>query len=65
MQQAFRWLFIAAVASTLIVMIARTITMLRHGKADARSSNKLTRYRILFQFAAIALIAAAFIFGGR
>ena len=65
MQQAFPWLVIVAVALTLIVMIAGTITMLRHGKADARSSNKLMRYRILFQFAAIALVAAAFIFGGR
>jgi hypothetical protein len=47
------------------MMIAGAITMLRHGKADARTSNKLMRYRIMFQFAAIALIALAFLFGGR
>ncbi|MDA0652054.1 MAG: twin transmembrane helix small protein [Proteobacteria bacterium] len=65
MQQAFPWLVIIAVGGTLIVMIAGAISMLRHGKADARTSNKLMRYRILFQFAAIALIALAFLFGGR
>ncbi len=65
MQQAFPWLVIVAVGATVIVMIAGVITMLRHGKADARTSNKLMRYRILFQFAAIALIGLAFLFGGR
>ena len=65
MQQAFPWLVIVAVAATVIVMIAGVITMLRHGKADARTSNKLMRYRILFQFAAIALVGLAFLFGGR
>ena len=65
MQQVFPWLVIAAVGATLIVMIAGVITMLRHGKADARTSNKLMRYRILFQFAAIALIALAYILGSR
>ena len=63
MQQAFPWLVIVAVGGTLIVMIAGAISMLRHGKAEARTSNKLMRYRILFQFAAIALIALAFLFG--
>jgi len=65
MQQVFPWLVIAAVGATLIVMIAGVVTMLRHGKADARTSNKLMRYRILFQFAAIALIALAYILGSR
>jgi len=65
MQQAFPWLVIVAVGGTLIVMIAGVITMLRHGKADARTSNKLMRYRILFQFAAIALIALAYLLGRR
>jgi len=65
MQQVFPWLVIAAVGATLIVMLAGVITMLRHGKADARTSNKLMRYRILFQFVAIALIALAYILGNR
>ena len=65
MQQAFSWLVIIAVAATLIVMIVGVITMLRHGKTDARTSNKLMRYRIMFQFAVIALIGLAFLFGGR
>jgi hypothetical protein len=65
MQQAFPWFVFIAVGGTLIMMIAGAITMLRHGKADARTSNKLMRYRIMFQFAAIALIALAFLFGGR
>ena len=65
MQQAFPWLIIAAVAATFVVMVAGAITMLRHGKADARTSNKLMRYRILFQFVAIALLGLAFLLGNR
>ncbi|MDA0991800.1 MAG: twin transmembrane helix small protein [Verrucomicrobia bacterium] len=65
MQQVFPWLVIFAVAATLIVMIVGVITMLRHGKTDARTSNKLMRYRILFQFGAIALIGLAYLFGSR
>jgi len=65
MQPAFPWLVIFAVAATLIVLIAGIITMLRHGKADARTSNKLMRYRILFQFAAIALVCLAYLLGDR
>lgn len=63
MQQAFPWFVIIAVAATLIVMVAGVITMLRHGKSDARTSNKLMRYRILFQFAAIALVSLAYFMG--
>ena len=65
MQLAFSWLVIIAVAATLIVMIVGVITMLRHGKTDARTSNKLMRYRIMFQFAAIALIGLAYLMGSR
>lgn len=65
MQQAFPWLVIIAVGATLVVMIAGVVTMLRHGKTDARTSNKLMRYRIFFQFAAIALLGLAFLFGNR
>jgi hypothetical protein len=65
MQQTFPWLVMLAVGATLVVLIAGIITMLRHGKVDARTSNKLMRYRVLFQLIAILLIAAAFIFGSR
>ena len=65
MQQVFPWLVIIAVAATLIVLIAGVVTMLRHGKADARTSNKLMRFRIVFQFAAIVLIGLLFLLGGR
>ena len=65
MQQIFPWLVIFVVGATFVVMIVGTITMLRHGKADARTSNKLMRYRLLFQFAAIALLGLAFLFGSR
>jgi hypothetical protein len=65
MQQTFPWLVMLAVGTTLVVLIAGIITMLRHGKVDARTSNKLMRYRVLFQLIAILLIAAAFIFGSR
>ena len=63
MQQAFPWLIVAALVATLIVMIAGAISMLRPGNADARTSNKLMRYRILFQFAAVALIGLAYFLG--
>ena len=63
MQQTFPWLVIFAIAATLIVLIAGNITMLRHGKADARTPNKVMYYRILFQFAAIALICLAYLLG--
>ena len=65
MQQVFPWLVIIAVAATLITMIADAIAMLRHGKTAARTSNRLMRYRILFQFAAIALIVLAYLLGSR
>jgi predicted small integral membrane protein len=65
MQQAFPWLVIIAVGGTLAVLVVGVITMLRHGKADARTSNRLMRYRVIFQLAAILLIALAFIFGSR
>ena len=65
MQQAFPWLVMLAVGATLVVLIAGVSTMLRHGKVDARTSNKLMRYRVLFQLIAILLIAAAFVFGSR
>ena len=65
MQEALPWLVILAVGGTLAVLVAGVITMLRHGKADARTSNRLMRYRVLFQLAAVLLIALAFLFGSR
>jgi Na+-driven multidrug efflux pump len=65
MREAFPWLVILAVGGTLVVLVAGVVTMLRHGKADARTSNRLMRYRVLFQLAAILLIALAFVFGSR
>lgn len=65
MQQTFPWLIIIAVAATLIVLITGVVAMLRQGGFNARHSNRLMRYRVLFQFVAIALIAIAFLFGNR
>lgn len=65
MQQTFPWFVIIAVGAVFVVMVAGVITMLRHGKVDARTSNKLMRYRIILQFAAIAMIALAFLIGGH
>jgi len=65
MQQAFPWFVIVAVGAVLVILVIGVITMLRQGKVDARTSNKLMRYRIIFQFMAIALIAGAFLFSGR
>ena len=65
MQQVFPWLVILAVGATLAVLVAGAISMLRHGKVDARTSNRLMRYRVMFQLAAVLLIALAFVFGSR
>lgn len=65
MQQAFPWLVIIASAATLIVLVVGILAMLRQGRFNARRSNRLMRYRLVFQFAAIALIAIAFLFGNR
>jgi hypothetical protein len=65
MQQSFPWFIIIAVGAVFVVLVAGVITMLRHGKADARTSNKLMRYRVIFQFVALALIGLAFLIGGR
>ncbi|MBT5457439.1 MAG: HIG1 domain-containing protein, partial [Rhodospirillaceae bacterium] len=45
MQQTFPWFIIIAMGLVLVVLIAGVISMLRHGKVDARTSNKLMRYR--------------------
>ncbi len=65
MQQAFPWLVIIATVATLIVLVFGVIAMLRQGEFNARRSNRLMRYRLAFQFAAIALIAIAFLFGNK
>ena len=65
MQQAFPWLVIIAVGATLAVLVAGVVTMLRHGKVDARTSNRLMRYRVVLQLTAILLIALAYVFGSR
>ncbi len=65
MQETFPWLIIIAVAATLIVLVFGVVTMLRQGGFNAQRSNRLMRYRLVFQFAAIALIAIAFLFGNK
>jgi len=63
MQDVFPWLVILAVGATLTVLIVGVVAMLQQGKFNARHSNKLMRLRVLFQFAAIMLIALAFLLG--
>lgn len=65
MESAFSWAIILAVAATFIVLVTGVIAMLRQGKFNAQYSNRLMRYRVLFQFAAILLIALAFLIGHR
>lgn len=65
MQQTFPWLILIAVAATLIVLVVGVIAMLRQGQFNARHSNRLMQFRVLFQFIAIALIAIAFLFGKK
>lgn len=63
MEHSFPWLIIIAVGLTFLVMASGVIGMLRPGKASARRSNIMMRYRVLFQAIAIALIAIAFLIG--
>lgn len=65
MQTVFPWLVILAVGATVAVLVVGIVAMLRPGKLGARRSNILMRYRILFQFATIVLIALAFLFSQR
>ncbi|MPY69607.1 MAG: twin transmembrane helix small protein [Alphaproteobacteria bacterium] len=63
MESVFPWLVILAVGATLAVLIVGVVSMLRQGGFNARHSNKMMRLRVIFQFAAIMLIALAFLFG--
>ncbi|MBD21207.1 MAG: hypothetical protein CMM83_01610 [Rhodospirillales bacterium] len=63
MQQTFPWLVIFAVGLTFLVLVTGLFGMLRPGRVNAKRSNILMRYRILFQAVAIALIATAFLIG--
>jgi len=65
MQTGFAIAVIAMVGATFVVLIVGVIAMLRQGKFNARHSNKLMRLRVLFQFAAIMLIALAFLIGHK
>ncbi len=63
MESAFPWLVIIAVVGTFAVLVIGILAMLRGGGANARRSNRLMRYRVIFQFTAILLIVLAFLFG--
>ncbi len=62
MQAVFPWLVILAVGATFAVLVMGVLSMLKGGEFNAKYGNKLMRLRIGFQFAAIALIALAFLF---
>ncbi len=62
METAFPWLVIFAVAGTLVVLVIGVPAMLKGG-GNARRSNRIMRYRLIFQFTAITLVALAFILG--
>lgn len=55
-------LFIA-MGLTVAVLAFGLITMARGGDFNRRWSNKLMRYRILFQFAALVIFAAILLIG--
>ena len=62
MEAAFPWLVILAVGATFAVLVMGVLSMLKGGEFNAKYGNKLMRLRIGFQFAAVALIALAFLF---
>ena len=63
METTLSWLVIGAVAATAVVLVVGILAMLRGGRFNARNSNRLMRARIAAQFAAVVLIALAFLFG--
>ena len=63
METTLSWLVIGAVAATAVVLVVGVIAMLRGGAGNAGKSNRLMRARIAVQFAAVVLIALAFLFG--
>ena len=63
MESAVRCGEIVAIAGTFTVLVTGILAMLRGGSMNARRSNRLMRYRVIFQFTAILLIALAFLFG--
>lgn len=65
METGFSIAVIAMVGATFVVLIIGVVAMLRQGKFNEQHSNKLMRLRVLFQFAAIALITIAFLIGHK
>jgi phosphatidylglycerophosphate synthase len=61
METVFPWLVALAVGATFVVLVIGVLTMLRGNPKNAERSNKLMRYRVIFQFGAIVLIALAFL----
>lgn len=61
MHQSISWLIVLAVAATLVFLVIGVISMLRPGKVTNNQSQKLMRFRILFQLAALVLLAIAFL----
>lgn len=58
-------LVFTALLIVLVILIAGLLAMGRRGKEAARLSNKLMRWRIAAQFAAIALIVILIALDGR
>lgn len=58
-------LVFTALLIVLVILIAGLLAMGRQGKEAARLSNKLMRWRIAAQFAAIALIVILIALDGR
>lgn len=52
-------LLVIAMGVTLVVLFAGLLTMARGGEASRRNSNKLMRWRIMAQAAALLLFAIA------
>ena len=46
--------------AALVVVVLGVLNMAREGKLGRERSNKLMQYRVLFQFAAIALMGLLF-----
>jgi uncharacterized membrane protein YdjX (TVP38/TMEM64 family) len=54
-----------ALGVVLVILMAGLFTLFRDGQEARNWSNRLMRYRVLAQFAAIVIIMAVLFFSGR
>jgi ABC-type dipeptide/oligopeptide/nickel transport system permease subunit len=59
----FSIVLLIAMAATFIVLVMGVVGMIHQGPFNSKWSNKLMRFRVLFQLAALILLGLAFLVG--